>query len=132
VSVSGGAGRLTIGTYSTVSNHCSIHCASSDYSVLSLDLPSVPRDQRFGGDVGEVIIGDYVTVGAHSCVLPGSRLPDGSAFGAYSLIKGTDFCPFGLHVGIPAILQKLRSVPVNAPEPMKILAARAGISTHER
>jgi acetyltransferase-like isoleucine patch superfamily enzyme len=129
VSISGGAGRLIIGTYSTVSNHCSIHCASSDYSALSLDLPSVPHDQRFGGHVGEVIIGDYVTVGAHSCVLPGSRLPDGAAFGAYSLIKGTDFRPFGLYVGIPVILHKLRSVPDYAPEPMKKLAARAGIST---
>src|SRR5436309_1879976 len=53
VAISGGGGRFVIGKYSTVSNHCSIHCASSDYSTLSLDLPSVPTHLRFGGCVAD-------------------------------------------------------------------------------
>ena len=44
VSISGGAGKFKMGNYSTISNHCSIHCASSDYSSVSLDLPSVPKE----------------------------------------------------------------------------------------
>src|SRR5258708_40135016 len=47
VSISGGGGRLVIGNYCSISNHCSVHCASSDYSALSLDLPSVPAVLRF-------------------------------------------------------------------------------------
>ena len=123
VSISGGAGRFKMGNYSTVSNHCSVHCASSDYSSISLDLPSVPADRRFGGSVADVILGDYVTVGAHSCILPGSHLPSGSAFGAYSLVNGADYLPLGLYVGIPAKFCKMRSIPDNAPKVLKILAS---------
>jgi acetyltransferase-like isoleucine patch superfamily enzyme len=123
VSISGGAGYFKMGDYSTVSNHCSIHCASSDYSSISLDLPSVPPDQRFGGCVADVILGEFVTVGAHSCILPGSRLPNGSAFGAYSLVNGVDYRPLGLYVGIPARFCKMRSVPDNVPEVLRNLVA---------
>lgn len=122
VSISGGAGRFVIGNYSTISNHCSIHCASSDYAIVSLDLPSVPPDERFGGYVSNVILGEYVTVGAHCCILPGSHLPDGSAFGAYSLINGTHYKPLGLYVGIPAAFRKLRSVPERAPQFLRDLS----------
>jgi len=114
VSISGGSGRFKMGEYSTISNHCSVHCASSDYASISLDLPSVPLEMRFGGESGEVAIGRYVTVGAHSCILPGACLPDGSAFGAYSLIRKDDYKPFGLHIGIPARFLKPRKLPGNA------------------
>ena len=42
--------------YSTLSSHVSVHTCSSDYKSVSLDLPSVPKDLQFGGEVGEVII----------------------------------------------------------------------------
>ena len=58
VSISGGSGKLIMGDYSTVSNGSSIHCASSDYRECSLDLPSVPIEQQFGGTVEDVTIGD--------------------------------------------------------------------------
>jgi acetyltransferase-like isoleucine patch superfamily enzyme len=125
VSISGGAGRFIMGNYSTISNHCSVHCASSDYARVSLELPSVPHQERFGGFVGDVTIGDYVVIGAHSCILPGSRLPHGSAFGAFSLVRGNEYRPMGLYAGIPASFQKIRTVPDNAPEPLKDLAAKA-------
>lgn len=115
VSISGGAGLFKMGEYSTISNHCSIHCASSDYVSISLDLPSIRPEERFGGTVDGVSIGRYVTVGAHSCILPGSHLPDGSAFGAYSLVNRADYEPLGLYVGIPAKFRQFRLVPHNAP-----------------
>ena len=123
VSISGGAGHFKMGDYSTISNHCSFHCASSEYSSISLDLPSVPPERRFGGNVADIVLGEYVTVGAHSCILPGSRLPTGSAFGAYSLVNGADYLPLGLYVGIPAKFCKIRSLPDSAPESLKIMAA---------
>jgi acetyltransferase-like isoleucine patch superfamily enzyme len=123
VSLSGGAGRFRMGDYSTLSNHCSVHCASSDYENLSLDLPSVPEEVRFGGESGETTLGRYVTVGAHSCILPGVTLPDGSAFGAYSLIRKGVYQPFGLHMGIPATFSKPRVL--RADVPREILDIRA-------
>ena len=101
VSISGGKGKLIMGNYSTISNGSSVHCASSDYKSCSLDLPSVPEDQQFGGVVEDITIGDYVVVGAHSCILPGAKIPDGTAFGAYTLIKKESLLkPFHLYVGL--------------------------------
>lgn len=102
VSISGGEGHLYIGDYSTISNHSSIHCASSDYRKISLDLPSAPKDERYGGEVGDIKIGDYVVVGAHSTLLPNVKIPNGTSFGAYSLIKDITYKEYHLYVGIPA------------------------------
>lgn len=100
VSISGGAGKLIMGDYSTISNGCSIHCASSDYRECSLDLPSVPRDIQFGGHIEDIKIGNCVVVGAHSCILPGCEIPDGVAFGAYTLVKkNIEYSAFHLYVG---------------------------------
>jgi acetyltransferase-like isoleucine patch superfamily enzyme len=109
VSISGGSGKLKIGDYSTISNHCSIHCASSDYSSVSLDLPSVPKEQQFGGMVKNIIIGDFVTIGAHSCILPGVTIPDEFACGSFSLITEQKYEKSSLYVGIPAHFLKLRN-----------------------
>jgi acetyltransferase-like isoleucine patch superfamily enzyme len=114
--ISGGERRFVLGEYSTMSSHCSVHCASSEYTAVSLDLPSAPPAEKFGGEIGEVIIGRYVTIGAHSCILPGARLPDGSAFGAYSLIKADDYQSLGLYAGIPVTFRGWRTVPDRAPQ----------------
>jgi len=100
VSISGGKGKFTMGDYSTISNGCSIHCASSDYRECSLDLPSIPEEEQFGGEVANISVSDYVTVGAHSCLLPGAQLPEGTAYGAYTMIKGDNkLSPYHLYVG---------------------------------
>ena len=100
VSISGGNGKLTIGDYSTLSTHVSVHCGSSDYRKLSLDLPSVPKELQFGGVIEDVIIGRFVTVGAHSCILPGANLLEGSAYGAFTLVKKSSLTPYHLYAGV--------------------------------
>jgi acetyltransferase-like isoleucine patch superfamily enzyme len=109
VSISGGLGKFTMGEYSTISNHCSVHCASSDYSSMSLDLPSVPKEFQFGGEVEDVIVGNYVTIGAHSCILPGVILPDQFACGSHSLVTKQDYKKNSLYVGIPVKFLKVRN-----------------------
>jgi len=100
VSISGGKGKLKIGNFSTISNGCSIHCASSDYRYCSMDLPSIPESERFGGEIEDIDIEDYAIIGAHSCILQGSHIPEGCAFGAYTLIKKTNnLLPYHLYVG---------------------------------
>jgi acetyltransferase-like isoleucine patch superfamily enzyme len=110
VSISGGSGKFTMGEYSTISNHCSVHCASSDYSKVSLDLPSIPKDLQFGGEVNNINIGRFVVIGAHSCVLPGIDLPDGFACGAYTLVKKQEYDKWTLYVGIPIKKLKVRDL----------------------
>lgn len=110
VSISGGKGKLFIGDYSTISNHCSIHCASSDYKNMSLDLPSVSEYMQFGGEIEDVNLGKYVTIGAHSCVLPGVIIPDGFACGAFSLINKQNYSSFSLYTGIPVKFLKSRNM----------------------
>jgi dTDP-4-amino-4,6-dideoxy-D-glucose acyltransferase len=99
VSISGGKGKLTIGDYSTLSTHVSVHCGSSDYRSVSMDLPSVSKKLQFGGMIEDINIEDFVTVGAHSCILPGSHLPKGSAYGAFTLIKKIPLKSYHLYVG---------------------------------
>jgi acetyltransferase-like isoleucine patch superfamily enzyme len=101
VSISGGSGSLYMGDYSTLSNHCSVHCGSSDYRKVSLDIPSIPAPLRFGGETLPISIGRFVTIGAHSTILPGATIPDGLACGAYSLLKNVSYRPWSLYVGIP-------------------------------
>lgn len=109
VSISGGNGKFVMGNYSTISNHCSIHCASSDYNTVSLDLPSIPIELQFGGEIEDIYIGDYVTVGAHSCILPGVYLPNQFACGAYSLLTKQNYQENSLYIGIPARFLKIRN-----------------------
>lgn len=110
VSISGGAGHFVMDDFSTISNHCSVHCASSDYSSVSLDLPSVENDLQFGGLVKSIKIGKLVTIGAHSCILPGAELPDGFACGAYTLLTEQQYKAWSLYVGIPARFLKERGM----------------------
>lgn len=102
VSISGGEGHFYMDDYSTLSNHCSVHCASSDYRKVSLDLPSVPKEEQYGGEVGDVHIGKYCVIGAHSCILPSVDLPDGVASGAYTLLKNMKYESYSLYIGQPA------------------------------
>ncbi len=109
VCISGGAGKFKMGNYSTLSSHCSVHCASSDYLEVSLDLPSVPTEYQFGGIVEDVHIGNFVTIGAHSCILPGVVIPDKFACGAFSLLSKQQYKEAGLYAGIPAKFLKDRN-----------------------
>jgi galactoside O-acetyltransferase len=108
VSISGGKGKFKMGDYSTLSSHVSIHCASSDYTQTSLDLPSVPEEEQYGGYVEDIELGSYVVIGSHSVILPGVKIPDKVACGAYTLLNKKDYEELSLYVGIPSKFLKKR------------------------
>jgi acetyltransferase-like isoleucine patch superfamily enzyme len=66
-----------------------------------MDLPSLPKNLQFGGESIPIKLGKFVTVGAHSCILPGATIEDKVAFGAYSLIKKQIYKEQKLYAGIP-------------------------------
>jgi galactoside O-acetyltransferase len=99
VTVGGGSGYLKMGDFVGIGTGSAIYTASSDYFVVSLDLPSVPRKFQFGGTKGSVEIGDCVLLGAHSLVLPGVTLLEGVAGGAQSVFGKGVYEPWTLYDG---------------------------------
>lgn len=99
VTVSGGAGSLKMGNYCGIASGCSIFTCSSDYVLVSLDLPSVPEKHRFGGTISTVVFEDHVLLGAHSIVMPGVVLPQGFACGAQSVINPGSYEAWTLYAG---------------------------------
>lgn len=97
----GGSDGVQIGDFATLAPRVSVFSASDDYSGCHLTNPTVPRE-LVGGERGLVRIGRHSIVGAHSVILPGVNLAEGTAVGACSLIK-SDTLSWGLYVGVPAV-----------------------------
>lgn len=104
-----GAEQIILGPYTTLAPGCLLFSASDDYKGLHLVGGAVPEDLR-GPDRGSVITNAHVLLGAHSLVLPGTMIPEGASFGAYSLIKqDSPMLPWHVHAGIPAYVRERRS-----------------------
>lgn len=111
---------LTIGAYSHIASHVSLvggygisiaECcgvsfgatilsASDDFSAGALMGPQIPDSLR-ALITGRVHLDRYSCVGAHSIVLPASRLAEGATLGALSLARGV-LAPWTVHAGVPA------------------------------
>lgn len=102
VTISGGNGKVTIGNLAGVAAGSSLHAGTSDYTKASLDLPSVPPEARFGGEIGNIVLGDHALLGAHTCVLPGVVFPIGAATAAFTLLKKKEYDAWVLYGGIEA------------------------------
>jgi acetyltransferase-like isoleucine patch superfamily enzyme len=99
VTISGGDSKVTMGDFVGISAGCSIHAASSDYVIASLDMPSVPKELRFGGFGEEIIFGDHVLLGSHTVVMPGVHLPIGVATGAHTILRQRQYEEWFLYIG---------------------------------
>lgn len=100
VNISGGAGKVKMGDYVGVAAGCSLHAGSSDYIVVSLDLPTVPPELRFGGMIENIQLADHVLLGSHTVVLPGVQLPMGSATTAMTVLRKQEYEPWTLYSGM--------------------------------
>jgi dTDP-4-amino-4,6-dideoxy-D-glucose acyltransferase len=99
VNISGGSGSVVMGDYVAISAGCSIHAGSSDYLNASLDFPSVPSSERFGGITGDVQLADFCILGAHTVVMPGVKLPEGCAAGAQTVLRNKKYDEWTLYSG---------------------------------
>jgi len=70
-----------------------------------------------------IIIEDDVWIGAGAKILGGSHVAKGCVIGANAVVKG-DTVPYGVYVGIPARLLKLRGQPESAKAPIVPLPKR--------
>ncbi len=98
---------VEIGNFCGLSPRCTIFSASDDFSGAYMISPMVPEE--FTNVVGgEVILQDYVQIGASSIIMPNVTCFQGSACGAFSFInKNLD--SWTIYKGIPAKKMKLRS-----------------------
>ena len=102
-----GAHGIQIGNYVNISSRVNIYSTSDDYSGEYLTGPMV--ESKYIHDVGETImIEDMVIVGAGTIILPGTKLEQGVAIGAMSLVK-TEGPAYTIYAGIPAKFIKNRS-----------------------
>jgi dTDP-4-amino-4,6-dideoxy-D-glucose acyltransferase len=91
---------LLVGDFSGISPRATLLSGSDDFSGQWLAGPLVPPELR-NVQGGRIELGRYCLVGAHSVVLPGSRLGEGAAVGALSLVKES-LAPWGIYAGVPA------------------------------
>ena len=103
----GGKEGIEIDDYSNISSRNCIYAISDDYSGETMTNPMVPEQFKKVMH-GKVVIGKHCILGTATTVLPGVTVPDGCAFGAYSLINKS--CEqWSIYAGIPCRRIKERS-----------------------
>jgi acetyltransferase-like isoleucine patch superfamily enzyme len=81
-----GANGINIEDFSGLSPRVTLFSASDDFSGDFLINPMIPN--RFTNVKGGTInIGKYCQIGAHSIVMPGVNIPEGTVVGAMSFVK---------------------------------------------
>lgn len=95
-----GRATISMGDFSGISGHGLIYSSSDDYSGKALTNPTVPTNFT-SVKHAEVVIGRHCVIGAHSILLPGSKLDEGAAVGSSSLVIGK-LPPWSFSRGIPA------------------------------
>ena len=93
---------IKIGNHVQITNYCNILTHSSHHSIrfpgisqsLKASIPSLNR-------IDKVIIGDYVYVGPHSIIMPGSTIGKGSIVSAYTFVDG-NYPDYSILRGQPA------------------------------
>lgn len=82
-----GQGKITLNDFCNLSSRIAIYSSNDDYSGEWLTNPMVPTKYT-NVSHAPVNIGKHVIIGAGTVILPNTRIEDGVAIGALSLIKG--------------------------------------------
>jgi acetyltransferase-like isoleucine patch superfamily enzyme len=99
VTISGGSGRVTMGNFVGIACGGSVHPMSEDFVTASFNMPSIPKELQFGAVAGDIVMEDYVLLGARSVVLPGVHLPEGFASAAQTIVAKKKYEPWVLYGG---------------------------------
>ena len=103
----GGEEGIFISDFVNISSRVCIYSVSDDYSGESMTNPTVPEKYKHVISA-PVQIEKHVIIGSTSVILPGVKLAEGSAFGAFSFVnKSVE--PWGIYAGIPCKRLKERS-----------------------
>ena len=101
-----GRETITLNDFCNISSRVSIYSSNDDYSGEFMTNPMV--DSKFTNvNHEDVFIGKHVIIGSGAVILPGSKLKDGVAIGALSLVSGT-IPILEMFAGVPAKFIKKR------------------------
>ena len=94
-----GDAGIILEDFSSVSSRCAIYAISDDYSGNYMTNSTI--DVLYRNVIKKkVIIEKYVVIGTGTTIFPGTKIREGCAIGAMSLInKSTE--PWGIYIGIP-------------------------------
>jgi acetyltransferase-like isoleucine patch superfamily enzyme len=94
-----------IGEGTQISNFISVlnHSSHLALRLHAKQQAIIKPEDRKGLTKGRVDIGKYCFIGAHSIIMPGTKLGDGCIVSAYSFVKG-EFPPFSILRGSPAVV----------------------------
>jgi acetyltransferase-like isoleucine patch superfamily enzyme len=95
-----GGGELRIGDFCSLSSGVRVLTGTDDFGGSGLTNSTIPPEFRHVSR-SYVHIGRHTMVGTNTVVLPGTRIGEGCAIGACSLVN-RDLAPWGIHVGSPA------------------------------
>lgn len=95
-----GGGGISIGDFCTISSKCTLYSASDDYSGEYLIGPQI-SEEFLEVEKKPIILQKYSAIGAHSLVLPGTILREGSVLGSMSLAT-RELQEWKIYAGIPA------------------------------
>lgn len=109
VSIIGGAlTNLEMDHFSFIAAGSRIICASEDYTAGGLMGSTIPKEYKAPIKYHPVKFEMFSGVGSNSVVMPGVTLAIGSMAGAGAILT-KDTRPWGIYVGSPAKLVKIRS-----------------------
>lgn len=95
-----GKSGIVIGDFSGVSARCTVYSESDDFSGEGLIGPFFEESER-SLLKGPVVLGRHVQIGAHSVVMPGCRVGDGTVVGSLSMVK-SNLEEWTIYAGVPA------------------------------
>lgn len=113
-----GGGELVLGDFSGLSSGVRVITGSDDFLGGGLTNPTIPEAFRQVSRA-RVDVGRHAIVGTNAVLLPGSRIGEGTAVGAGSLVN-RELAPWGVCVGSPA--RRIRDRPSE-----RILAQEAAL-----
>ncbi len=96
----GGSG-IIVGDYCSISSFSAIYSESDDFSGKSLVNPWFPQKFKPGYKKGKVSLRNFSNVGAHSIIMPGVTLGEGSVVGSNSLVV-SDCEEWSINAGTPS------------------------------
>lgn len=100
-------GSIVIGDYSTLSSRVTLYAVSDDYSGETM-TSSIIDDEYKNLSIGHIEIGKFVIIGTGTIILEKSKIPDGVAIGAVSLVN-KQLDSWTIYAGIPCKKIKDRS-----------------------
>jgi len=98
----GGGSKIFIGDFVNIGPGCQIISACEDYVNGGLAGPCIPSEFKGKSISKDIVIDNFVLLGAQTVVLPGAVLPEGMATGAMTLVTEQEYEPWMVYGGIPA------------------------------